>query len=133
MEHGPDMNRISSTVFAWRKGVLTMEEAKRKFAWLMDSDNFVPEAEQNPEPMPSDVSMQHELIQRMEHKLNIVIKQVGIRMPDELNPAVLGADVQELARENRKIEAIHLHRRRTGAGLAEAKAVIEEFIHRGTH
>jgi large subunit ribosomal protein L7/L12 len=43
-----------------------------------------------------------------------------------------GSDLQiaELARQGELIEAIKLYRERTGVGLAEAKAVVEEMARR---
>ena len=128
MKHGPDLNRISNLVLAWKKGVVTFEEAKERLMWLMEPSHFMPEEEQVPEESTGDNASTLELLKRIEHKLNIFIRHESIPLPDELNPEILAEDVKKLANENRKIEAIQLHRKRTGGGLAEAKRVLDEYL-----
>jgi ribosomal protein L7/L12 len=62
---------------------------------------------------------------RVERKLDALLKHSGIDL-------AAGADreVVELMKAGRKIEAIRLHRERTGAGLAEAKKHVEELERR---
>jgi hypothetical protein len=128
MKHGPDMNRIGWTVAAWQKGVMTFDEAKERLVRLMDTSNYLPQVEQLPEPVYSVASqMSLSLLQRIEQKLNIIIQHAGISLPDELNAKVLAEDVKDLAFQNR-IEATQIHRERTGAGLAEAKMLIDEYL-----
>ena len=63
----------------------------------------------------------------MDRKLNLILKQMNISF-DEF--AVVSDRAKELARDpSRKIEAIRAYREETGAGLAEAKEVIEAFIY----
>ncbi|MFN7020177.1 MAG: hypothetical protein ACK4WH_02460 [Phycisphaerales bacterium] len=57
---------------------------------------------------------------RIERKLDLLLSHLGIA-----EPAPDHADIRELARSGRKIEAIKLYRERTGAGLAEAKAAVD--------
>lgn len=128
MKHGPDLNRISSIIFSWRRGLLTLDEVTRSLKWLMDPANFLPEAEQIPEPMPSDASASYTALLRVEQKLNTVIKHAGIPIPNELNPVILGDEAKELLRQNNKIGAVKAHRDRTGAGLADAKKLIEAYL-----
>lgn len=63
-------------------------------------------------------------LRRVEKKLDLILAHLGIAA----EPAgVLSAEVIQLAAAGRKIEAIAAHRRQTGAGLAEAKAAVEEY------
>ena len=98
---------------------MTFDETRELLLRLMNPDNFLPEIEQVQERGDEKASAAAlDRLRRIEHKLK----------PDELNPEVLAQDVEELANENRKLEAIQLHRERTGAGLADAKRVLDEFI-----
>jgi exopolyphosphatase/pppGpp-phosphohydrolase len=63
---------------------------------------------------------------RLDRKLNRILEQMNIPY-DEF--AVLSDRVKEMARDpSRKIEAIKVYREETGAGLAEAKEIVEAFI-----
>lgn len=66
-------------------------------------------------------------LSRMEGKLDAMLKHAGIRF-DPLD----GLPKEALAalRQGRKIDAIKHYRQATGAGLAEAKDVIEEALRR---
>jgi hypothetical protein len=65
-------------------------------------------------------------VARVDRKLNLILQQLNISF-DEF--AVLSDRVKELARDpSRKIEAIKVYRQETGAGLAEAKEMVEAFI-----
>jgi len=63
-------------------------------------------------------------LQRLERKLDALLKHHGVEPPSRLSP-----EVQRMARDPRqKIAAIKLHRdQNPGLGLAEAKAEIEDF------
>ena len=62
---------------------------------------------------------------RVERKLDRLLKHHGVE------PAAgAAAEIAELLKAGRKIEAIKLHRERTGAGLAEAKRYVEELERR---
>ena len=62
---------------------------------------------------------------RVERKLDMLLKQAGIDPTAGADPELV-----ELLRAGRKIEAIRLHRERTGAGLAEAKQYVEDLERR---
>jgi ribosomal protein L7/L12 len=64
-------------------------------------------------------------LRRIERKLDALLKHQGVSLPPQ---AMLSEEVQQLARDDKKIAAITLHREQTGLGLAEAKADIEDFI-----
>lgn len=66
---------------------------------------------------------------RIERKLDAVMTHLGIA--DAPNDYGLSAAARELADQGRTIEAIKRHREDTGFGLAEAKAVVEEYLNRG--
>ena len=61
----------------------------------------------------------------IERKLDLILGHLGLAQgaddSDDLGP------IRELVRQNRKIEAIKLYRERTGAGLAEAKAEVDQM------
>lgn len=59
---------------------------------------------------------------RIEAKLDLLLKQAHI----EFNPyAGVSPEIAEAVRNGEKIKAIKLHRRSTGAGLAESKELVE--------
>ncbi len=124
------MNRIGGIVSAWQRGVLTFDETKERLAWAMDPANFLPEVEQISTLPPGESAKSLDILKRIEHKLNLVIQHQGIPLPDELNSEVFGEQARKLADENRKIEAIQLHRELTGAGLVEAKKVMDQYLRR---
>ncbi len=64
----------------------------------------------------------------LEQRLDIVIKALGISLSEEFNPKILVDEAKVLARTNRKIEAIVIHRSLTGAGLAVAKQALDEYL-----
>lgn len=96
----------------------------------MEPANHLPEVEQIPEPQPFDPEMMLVTLRRIEQKLNLVIQIQGIDLPMELNPAILTEEARQLALENLKIEAVKIHRDQTGAGLAEAKQALDEYLAR---
>ena len=65
------------------------------------------------------------VLRRIERKLDALLKHQGVSLPPQ---AKLSDEVQQLARDNHKIEALKLHREQTGLGLAEAKSDVEDFI-----
>lgn len=130
MDHAPDMNRIGSIVRAWRLGIILLDEAKERLEWIMEPANHLPEVEQIPEPQPFDPEMMLVTLRRIEQKLNLVIQIQGIELPMELNPAILTEEARQLALENLKIEAVKIHRDQTGAGLAEAKQALDQYLAR---
>ena len=66
-------------------------------------------------------------VARIESKLNLLLRHSGI---DVTKGLPLSDRVKELARHpTRKIQAIKVYREETGAGLAEAKAAVEAYIH----
>lgn len=59
---------------------------------------------------------------RIERKLDAIMQRLQIEMPDD------GLDdLRELVAQNRKIEAIKVYRERTGATLADAKALVDSL------
>ncbi|MBU6414271.1 MAG: hypothetical protein KGS45_12460 [Planctomycetes bacterium] len=59
---------------------------------------------------------------RIERKLDAIMQRLQIEVPDD------GLDdLRELVKLNRKIEAIKVYRERTGATLADAKAMIDSL------
>jgi ribosomal protein L7/L12 len=62
----------------------------------------------------------------VERAVGRIARQLGV---DVLSPGVLSDRVKEAANDpDRKIEAIKLFREETGAGLAEAKMAVEQYI-----
>ncbi len=64
-------------------------------------------------------------LRRIERKLDALLKHQGVSLPPQ---AKLSDEVQQLARDHKKIEAVTLHREQTGFGLAEANSDIEDFV-----
>jgi hypothetical protein len=63
-------------------------------------------------------------IKRLEDKLDLVLKHLGL---DFVSATRTGW--QEIASDsNRKIEAIKAYREETGAGLADAKRAVEDYM-----
>jgi ribosomal protein L7/L12 len=68
-------------------------------------------------------------LMRLEAKLDLILKHLGVTYVEETSPGGLSAAVQELARHPHcKIQAIKLYREETGAGLKEAKDAVEAYI-----
>ncbi|WP_433624237.1 ribosomal protein L7/L12 [Nocardia sp. CA-120079] len=61
-------------------------------------------------------------IDRLERKLDLIIKHLGLPSQD---PATPYDEIDELIRQGRKIHAIKLYRDLTGSGLREAKDAVE--------
>jgi len=65
-------------------------------------------------------------LRRVERKLNLLLRHLQV---DPAPGSPLSERVKRLADDPaRKIEAIKLYREETGAGLAEAKAAVEEYM-----
>lgn len=66
-------------------------------------------------------------LRRVERKLDAVLAHLGVPAPDA---ADLSAQAKLYADSGQTIDAIRQYRQDTGAGLAEAKRVIEEYLGR---
>lgn len=66
---------------------------------------------------------------RIERKLDLILQNLGID-PGEAAEGDLPKEVVRLADAGEKIPAIKLYRAKTGAGLAEAKEAIEDYLRR---
>ncbi len=69
-------------------------------------------------------------IAELERKVEFLLKELGLEEKEkaytpDMNPAL--AQVLALVRQGNKIGAIKLYREKTGVGLAEAKAVIDNM------
>jgi ribosomal protein L7/L12 len=64
-------------------------------------------------------------LRRIERGIDRLLEAYGVDEPDA--SASVPAEVLELIAARRKIEAIKVYRRATGAGLADAKAAVEEL------
>ena len=62
-------------------------------------------------------------LRAIERKLDAIIQQLGITLPDDGMQ-----DIRDAAASGRTIEAIKMYRERTGAGLAEAKEAVERGL-----
>jgi hypothetical protein len=111
--------------------VVSAEEAQRLIDAVMDSANYIPASEMIPLPQ-ADESLRAMLAvtERLEQKINLIIRHEGTRLPAALDPGVLSAEVKELAGKNQKIEAVALHRRNTAATLAETCELIQRHLER---
>ena len=65
---------------------------------------------------------------QIEAKLDLILGNLGIPVPDPGAASGLSAGVRQLAEDGRKIDAIKLHREETGVGLKEAKDAIEAYL-----
>jgi uncharacterized protein YoxC len=65
-------------------------------------------------------------VARLDRKLNLLLKQMNVPFEEAFG---LSDRVKELARDpSKKIEAIQVYRKETGAGLKEAKEAVEAWI-----
>lgn len=69
-------------------------------------------------------------MRRIEWKLDIIIRHLGIEYPDPRTAAGLSESVRQLADAGNKIQAIKIHREQTGVGLREAKDAVEAYMNR---
>ncbi len=67
-------------------------------------------------------------LRRIESKLDLILGNLGIQVPDPGAASGLSAGVRQLAADGRKIDAIKLHREETGVGLKEAKDAVEAYL-----
>lgn len=73
---------------------------------------------------PSDTAR----IARIERKLDAILRHMHVDTADECHG--LSDEVRRLADAGKKIEAIALYRKESGAGLAEAKDAVEGYQNR---
>lgn len=125
----PDFNRIGSVVSSWQRGVVTAGEAEKLIQAAMDPASRLPASEMVPLPQ-ADESMRIMLAvaERIEQKLNLVIRHLAVSLPETLNPGNLSPEIIELADRDEKIEAVALHRRNTGASLAETCELLQRHL-----
>jgi ribosomal protein L7/L12 len=72
-------------------------------------------------------------VRRVERKIDLICKHLGIEYPEPASAAGLSAEVRQLANDPaQKISAIKLHRQQTGIGLKEAKDAVEAYIREST-
>jgi hypothetical protein len=68
-------------------------------------------------------------IRRLEAKLDLILKHLGLEHKDPTTPGGLSEEVKALADDPaRKIAAIKLHRKQTGLSLKEAKDAVEAYL-----
>ncbi|MCF3175085.1 ribosomal protein L7/L12 [Streptomyces sioyaensis] len=60
-------------------------------------------------------------LQRLEKKVDLLLAHAGVAEPED--PRM--AEIDELLAQDKKIQAIKVHRELTGSGLAEAKEAVE--------
>jgi len=66
-------------------------------------------------------------LRRVEQKLDMIMEHLGLTFAEEFT---LAASVREAADRGAKIEAIKRYREETGAGLADAKREVENYMDR---
>jgi hypothetical protein len=69
-------------------------------------------------------------LRRIERKLDLILEFLHVPVKDVELVNQVSAAVRQLADEGRKIEAIKLYREQTGAGLREAKEMVESYMTR---
>jgi hypothetical protein len=67
-------------------------------------------------------------LRRVEHKLDLLLKQLAIPIPDPGSIEGLSEETRKLADAGDKIGAIRRHRDGTGASLKEAKDAVEAYL-----
>ena len=68
-------------------------------------------------------------LRRIEAKLDLILKQLGVEFKDQATPGGMSAEVKALAGvPGQKIAAIKLLREQTGLGLKEAKDAVEAYM-----
>ena len=67
-------------------------------------------------------------LRRVEHKLDLVLKHLGIPLPSPASLSELSEEARTLADAGQKIDAIRRHREATGASLKEAKEAVEAYL-----
>lgn len=68
----------------------------------------------------------NEQLDRIEEKLDLIIKHLGIQQGSNA-PATEDFELQQLLSSGRKIQAIKRYRELTGAGLKDAKNAVEKL------
>ena len=132
MKKIPNLGLMSHVIDAYRRGVLTQDEAVGRIDTLMELQSFIHFEEDCEYPRSSaSTDWATAGLHRIEQKLDSIFKHLHISCPDELDPMVITEDVKELLRENNKIGAIQMHRARTGIGLAHAKLIIDDHLKQG--
>jgi ribosomal protein L7/L12 len=69
-------------------------------------------------------------LQRLERKIDLILRHLGIEYTEPDPADDLAEPVRALADAGEKIQAIKAYRELTGAGLAEAKRVVEAYMDR---
>lgn len=74
----------------------------------------------------------HNRLRRLEQKVDFLLTELGLAEKEEasrprINPAL--AEVVTLLKQNKKINAIALYRKITGASLEEAKVAVENLLY----
>ncbi len=72
-------------------------------------------------------------LNRIDAKLDAVLRELGIRFVDPTTPDGLSDEVKRLAAHHRKIEAIRLHRKLTGVDLYDAKQAVDGYLEQLDH
>jgi ribosomal L7/L12-like protein len=68
-------------------------------------------------------------LRRLEGKLNLILKHLGLEYKDAAILVEPSAEVKALADDpSQKIQAIKLYREQTGLGLKESKEAIEAYV-----
>ena len=70
-------------------------------------------------------------LNRLERKVDFLLRELNLVEREEAALLDFDPDITEVAalvRQNRKIEAIKLYREMTGAGLKEAKEVVDRLF-----
>lgn len=128
---GPNLNAIYNVLETWSTGVLTLEEVFERLERLMSPQNFVPVSDLIP---IGNVALEDQsdetlrTVRRIEIRLAALADQLDIPIPEEVNPRVLFDDARRLLDAGNMLQALYLHRRRTGCGLAEAKRTCDEYL-----
>ena len=79
----------------------------------------------------ADIQLLKSRINELEDHVKFLYRRLNIEYMDPNTDPVLSPQIQDALRRGNKIEAIKIYRELTGAGLAEAKTVIdraEQFI-----
>jgi len=76
------------------------------------------------------ISAQFRKIREIDTKLNAIIKHLEIKYSPYDN---LPVEIDEALKANKRIKAIKIYRKFTGAGLKEAKEFIDKYQARDTH
>ncbi len=76
----------------------------------------------------NDMDLLLRRVMELERKTNFLLQELGLEEKyQSYQPSNNMEDVQALVREGQLIHAIKLYREKTGAGLAEAKAAVEQM------